>query len=199
MTTRSFRALESGIYGYICNTAIINGKKVTLTAKEQETILCEYYDEPVDIWHGEDWHIIAVPNTEEKGWEGRISLEEWGDYDDPELGEWHSGRQPRISKGVANHILATRQEVLAKANMLNDGRGFKVIQMPDWRGGHHFRIRNTDYELGDYEYVAWEGSPSKFAEEQPVFTEHAEPLHEKPFDYDVSALELISAAVERWT
>lgn len=178
---------------------IINGEEITLTAAEQESILLEYYDEPVDIWQGQDWDVIAVPCTDEEGWEGRVSLEEWGDYDDPELGEWHSGRQPSIGSKKAAEIISRRRETLAKANMLNNGLGFMVVQMPDWNGGHHFRIRNTDYELGDFEFVAWEGTPSKFAEEQPVFTEHVEPFHEKPKDYDISALELITSAVERWT
>lgn len=89
-------------------------------------------------------------------------------------------------------------EILAKANMLRNGKSFMVVQTPDWNGGHFFKIREYEYELGDFEYIAWLGTPLAFATEQPVFVGHREPQYEEPYDYEVTAIELISAAVKRW-
>jgi hypothetical protein len=74
--------------------------------------------------------------------------------------------------------------VYAKANMVNNGKAFAIVQTPDYNGGHYFRIeKDLKSDLGDFEYYAWIGTPQQFAEQCPVFLAHAEPLHEEPVDY----------------
>ena len=77
------------------------------------------------------------------------------------------------------------------ANMVNNGRAFMVVQKPDWNGGHYFDVELPDYQLGDFEYELWYGTPKQFAEQLPSFTVHVEPFHEEPYEEEYTSYQTL--------
>jgi hypothetical protein len=92
---------------------------------------------------------------------------------------------------VINNMSAEDKKLFAMCNMLFKGRGFCVVQKPDYRGGHYNEIEPYDYETKDFEYYSWYGTPMEYVQQKPSFTTHIEPLHEQPRDYEYSAVEMI--------
>lgn len=84
-----------------------------------------------------------------------------------------------------------KQKIFALANMINRGKKFAVVSVPDYNGGHYYKAVPSDYELKPFEYFEWEGTPKKAAEENPVFMAHIEPLHEKAEDYEMTLLQIL--------
>lgn len=82
-------------------------------------------------------------------------------------------------------------KVLTLANMINNGKRFIVVSTPDYNGGHYYKAESSDYELGSFEYVEWEGSPFKAAKELPTFLAHIEPIHDSPEDYEMTMLDIL--------
>ena len=85
----------------------------------------------------------------------------------------------------------TNLKIYAMANMVNNGAPFMVYQYPDYNGGHQITIGMPDYELQNFEYCNWYGTPKQFAEENPMFTEHFEPAYEEPKDETITAEQLL--------
>lgn len=83
------------------------------------------------------------------------------------------------------------KQVLVLANMINEGKKFMVVRTPDWNGGHFFVAKPTDYELQDFEYVEWEGTPAEAATTVPSFEAHVEPLYEKAVDYTMTMFNIL--------
>lgn len=83
------------------------------------------------------------------------------------------------------------KQVLVLANMVNEGKKFMVVQVPDWNGGHFFMAEPIDYELKDFEYIEWEGTPAEAATMLPSFEAHAEPLYEDAVDYTMSMFDVL--------
>lgn len=82
-------------------------------------------------------------------------------------------------------------KVLTLANMINNGKRFVVVSTPDYNGGHYYKAESSDYELDSFEYVEWEGTPLKAAEELPTFLAHIEPIHSSPEDYEMTMLDIL--------
>lgn len=80
--------------------------------------------------------------------------------------------------------MTVTNELRALANMVNYGKGFLVVQTPDYEGGHQFEIALPGYVLKAFEYVAWEGTPKEFFNQE--FVAHVEPYHDEPYDFVVS-------------
>lgn len=79
----------------------------------------------------------------------------------------------------------TRKE-FTNAMLENKINYVAIIRVPDWNGGFGYRaiLNSPDYELGEFEYVEWEGDASKAAAHHSMpFYGHREPFHEKPFDF----------------
>lgn len=83
------------------------------------------------------------------------------------------------------------KQVLALANMINEGKKFMVVQVPDWNGGYYFMAEPADYQLQDFEYIEWEGTPAEAATALPSFEAHVEPLHEDSYDYEMSMIDVL--------
>ena len=83
------------------------------------------------------------------------------------------------------------KQILVLANMINEGKKFMVVQVPDWNGGHFFKAESIDYELQDFEYVEWEGTPVEAATALPSFEAHVEPLHEESYDYVMTMYDVL--------
>ena len=92
---------------------------------------------------------------------------------------------------VINNMSAEDKKLLAMCNMLFKGRGFCVVQKPDYRGGCYHEIEPYDYECGNFEYIDWNGTPMEYVQQKPSFTTHIEPFHEQPKDFEYSAVEMI--------
>lgn len=88
------------------------------------------------------------------------------------------------------------KQVLALANMVNEGKKFMVVQVPDWNGGHFFKAESIDYELQDFEYIQWEGTPAEAATTVLSFEAHVEPLHEDPYDYEMSMIDVLKYTIQ---
>lgn len=86
-------------------------------------------------------------------------------------------------------------QLLAMCNMLQNGRGFAVVQKPDYNGGHYHSIEPLGYECKNFEYVAWEGTPAKYVKERPTFTTHVEPFHSPVYELEYSAEELVQCYI----
>lgn len=82
-------------------------------------------------------------------------------------------------------------KVLTLANMINNGKRFVVVSTPDYNGGHYYRAEPSDYELDSFEYVEWEGTPFKAAEELPTFLAHIKPVHGSSEDYEMTMLDIL--------
>ena len=92
---------------------------------------------------------------------------------------------------VINNMSAEDKKLFAMCNMLFKGKGFCVVQKPDWNGGHYHDIEPYDYERRDFEYISWYGTPMEYVQQKPSFTTHIEPFHEKPKDFEYTAFEMI--------
>lgn len=87
------------------------------------------------------------------------------------------------------------KSILALANMINDGKAFIIVQVPDWNGGHYFRAEKSDYQLGDFEYQEWCGTPQEACTTNHKFIAHREPLHEDAEDYEMSMRQILELSV----
>lgn len=87
------------------------------------------------------------------------------------------------------------KSTFALANMINDGKAFIIVQVPDWNGGHHFRAEKSDYELGDFEFEVWRGTPAEAEATADKFIAHIEPLHEEPEDYELCMRQILELSV----
>lgn len=98
--------------------------------------------------------------------------------------------------GVAKTaVFNMMKSTLALANMINNGGALIVVRVPDWNGGHYFRAEKPDYELGDFEYEEWRGTPQEACETSHEFIAHREPLHEDAEDYVMSMQQILEASV----
>lgn len=88
------------------------------------------------------------------------------------------------------------KQILALANMINGGKKFMVVQVPDWNGGHFYMAEPIDYELKNFEYVEWEGTPAEAATMLPSFEAHVEPLHEDSYDYTMTMLDVLKYTIQ---
>lgn len=79
--------------------------------------------------------------------------------------------------------------------MINNGGALIVVRVPDWNGGHYFRAEKPDYELGDFEYEEWRGTPQEACETSHEFIAHREPLHEDAEDYVMSMQQILEVSV----
>lgn len=91
--------------------------------------------------------------------------------------------------------LEEKLRTLALANVLFGGRPFCVIECPDYDGGHYLDVAKYGYETKDFEYVVFEGTPTEYAQQSPVFDEHEEPAYSDPVDTEVTAYELVDRLV----
>ena len=87
--------------------------------------------------------------------------------------------------------------LLALANMVKGGEPFKVVSFPDYNGGRSVCVENKDYELGDFEYTEWKGSPMEYAQQQPSFEECCEPFHEERREWKINALQLMQREIRQ--
>ena len=87
--------------------------------------------------------------------------------------------------------------LFAMCNMMFNGRGFCVVQKPDYNGGHYHEIEPYNYETKNFEYISWCGTPKEYAEQQPTFTIHVEPFHGKPYDGEYTATEMVEIYLNR--
>ena len=81
--------------------------------------------------------------------------------------------------------------VLVLANMINEGKKFVIVRIPDFNGGHFFMAEPADYQLQDFEYIEWEGTPTEAVSQMPSFEAHVEPLYETPQDYTMSIVDVL--------
>lgn len=88
------------------------------------------------------------------------------------------------------------KQVLVLANMINEGKKFMVVQVPDWNGGHYFVAKPADYELQDFEYIEWEGTPAEAATTVLSFEAHVEPLHEDAIDYTMTMIDVLKYTIQ---
>ena len=68
-----------------------------------------------------------------------------------------------------------------------------VVSFPDYNGGRTHGITfSPDFELGDFEYIEWEGDATQLVKDRNlIFEDHIEPFHEEPQDYPVALFELV--------
>ena len=95
-----------------------------------------------------------------------------------------------------NNMSNVNVRLYALANMLFKGRGFCIVQKHDGRGGWYHEIEPLGYKCYDFEYVEWEGTPMRFAKEEPTFTTHVEPFHGEPLTFSYTATEMVEMELE---
>lgn len=68
-----------------------------------------------------------------------------------------------------------------------------VVSFPDYKGGRiHAVTFSSDFELGDFEYIEWEGDATQLLKDRNmVFEDHVEVFHEEPQDYPIALWEMV--------
>ena len=72
-----------------------------------------------------------------------------------------------------------------------------VVRIPDYDGGYTHRVEEADYQLGDFEYNEFDGTLAQLEEQNPSFTNHVEPFHEEPQDWEITGKELVEKFLAR--
>lgn len=84
-----------------------------------------------------------------------------------------------------------------REELLNCGFSYLyVVSFPDFKGGRDIGICVDEPQLGDFEYIEWEGDLTEALRDRHlVFTTWDEPFHEERKEYEITLEDLIVASL----